>query len=88
MTKNPKSIWDGVCSIGTFAAETIGGITDLGVKAKDALMNEVDSLQTEREVENAASRIIARERQIQALKEELNISTVQARKLLEDELNK
>lgn len=73
-------------SIGGAASDIIEGTIDTGAKAKKALDNEVNSLQSERDIENAVSRILAKATAIKCIAKELNISLAEAEELLIKEL--
>lgn len=77
-----------VGSFGGAIADTIEGTIDLGSKAKDSIDKEVKSLQEERDMENAVSRILLRAEKIREIKEALNISAAEADELLTKEMTK
>lgn len=77
-----------VGSIGGLAADAIEGTIDVGSKAKKALDNEVNSLQSERDIENATARILVRRNAISKIADSLHITPEQAEELLEQELRK
>lgn len=77
-----------VGSFGGAIADTIEGTIDLGSKAKDSIDKEVKSLQEERDMENAVSRILLRAEKIREIKEALNISAAEADELLTKEMSK
>lgn len=77
-----------VGSIGGLAADAIEGTIDVGSKAKKALDNEVNSLQSERDIENATARILARRNAISKISDSLHITPEQAEELLEQELRR
>lgn len=77
-----------VSSFGGAIADTIEGTIDLGSKAKDSIDKEVKSLQEERDMENAVSRILLRSEKIKEIMAALNISAEEADALLTKEMNK
>lgn len=77
-----------VDSFGGAIADTIEGTIDLGTKAKNSLDKEVKSLQEERDMENAVSRILLRSEKIKEIMEALNISAAEADALLTKEMSK
>ena len=81
----------GIRAVGSFGgaiADTIEGTIDLGSKAKDSIDKEVKSLQEERDMENAVSRILLRSEKIKEIMTALNISAEEADALLTKEMNK
>ena len=81
----------GIRAVGSFGgaiADTIEGTIDLGSKAKDSIDKEVKSLQEERDMENAVSRILLRSEKIKEIMAALNISAEEADVLLTKEMNK
>lgn len=77
-----------VGSFGGAIADTIEGTIDLGTKAKNSLDKEVKSLQEERDMENAVSRILLRSEKIKEIMKALNISAAEADALLTKEMSK
>lgn len=77
-----------VGSFGGAIADTIEGTIDLGTKAKSSLDKEVKSLQEERDMENAVSRILLRSEKIKEIMKALNISAAEADALLTKEMSK
>ena len=75
-------------SVGGFVSDAIEGTIDVGSKAKKALDNEVNSLQSERDIENATARILARRNAISKISDSLHITPEQAEELLEQELKR
>lgn len=81
----------GVKAVGSFGgaiADTIEGTIEIGSKAKNAVDGEINTLQYERDMENAVSRILSRASQIKVIMEALNISAEEADDLLTKEMNK
>lgn len=81
----------GFKAIGSFGGaitDTIEGTIDLGTKAKNSLDKEVKSLQEERDMENAVSRILLRSEKIKEIMKALNISAAEADALLTKEMSK
>ena len=88
ITKSLGKAMSAVGSVGGLAADAIEGTIDLGSKAKTAVDNEINSLQTERDYENAVSRILAKATAIKMIMKELNISAPEAEQLLNQELKR
>lgn len=76
-----------VGSVGTVVADTLEGTIELGSKAKNAIEGEISSLQYERDMENAVSRILGKAEHIKQIMEALNIGPVEAEELLLKEMN-
>lgn len=77
-----------VGSFGGAIADTVEGTIDLGTKAKNSFDKEVKSLQEERDMENAVSRILLRSEKIKEIMKALNISAAEADALLTKEMSK
>ena len=88
ITKSFGKAVNAVGSLGGLAADAIEGTIDLGSKAKTAVDNEINSLQSERDYENAVSRILAKANAIKMIMKELNISATEAEELLNQELKR
>ena len=76
-----------VGSVGTVVADTLEGTIELGSKAKNAIKGEISSLQYERDMQNAVSRILGKAEHIKQIMEALNIGPVEAEELLLKEMN-
>ena len=76
-----------VGSFGGLVADTLEGTIEIGSKAKHAIDGEISSLQYERDMDNAVSRILVKAKYIKQIKEALNISSVEAEELLNKEMN-
>lgn len=76
-----------VGSVGTVVADTLEGTIELGSKAKNAIEGEISSLQYERDMQNAVSRILVKAEHIKQIMEALNIGPVEAEELLLKEMN-
>lgn len=76
-----------VGSVGTVVADTLEGTIELGSKAKNAIEGEISSLQYERDMDNAVSRILTKAEHIKQIMKALNISSVEAEELLLKEMN-
>lgn len=76
-----------VGSVGTVVADTLEGTIELGSKAKNAIEGEISSLQYERDMQNAVSRILGKAEHIKQIMEALNIGPVEAEELLLKEMN-
>lgn len=83
---NIGRVWDAAGSLGGLAVDVVEGTIDLGSKAKIAIDNETTSLQKERDIENAMSRILAKAEAIKEIMKALNISAKEAEELLDKEL--
>lgn len=77
-----------VGSMGGLIADTVDGVASLGTEAKNRVANEFNSANEEARIENAKSRILAKASAIQEIMAALNISTADATKLLDEELQK
>ena len=82
-----KKTFKAVGSVGGLAADFVEGTIDVGSKAKNALNGEIDSLQYERDLQNATSRILAKAKYIREIMDQLHISADEAEELLCKEMN-
>lgn len=82
-----KKTFKAVGSVGGLAADFVEGTIDVGSKAKNALNGEIDSLQYERDLQNATSRILAKAKYIREIMDQLHISADEAEELLRKEMN-
>lgn len=82
-----KKTFKAVGSVGGLAADFVEGTIDVGSKAKNALNGEIDSLQYERDLQNATSRILTKAKYIREIMKELDISAEEAEYLLQNEMN-
>lgn len=73
-------------SLGGLAADVVEGTIDIGSKTKKALEGEINSLQYERDMENATSRILTKAKYIKQISEALNITASEAEELLNKEV--
>lgn len=76
-----------VGSVGTVVADTLEGTIDIGSKVKHSIEGEISSLQYERDMENAVSRILGKAEHIKQIMEALNIGPIEAEELLLKEMN-
>lgn len=85
---NISKLFGAVGSVGSIVVDTVDATIDLGSKVKKAINNEAESLQTERDIENALSRIYAKSEAIKQIMAACNCSAEDAEALLEKELKK
>lgn len=74
-------------SLGGLAADVVEGTIDIGSKTKKVLEGEINSLQYERDMENATSRILAKAKYIKQISEALHITASEAEELLNKEVS-
>lgn len=75
-----------VGSVGGMAADAIDGVVELGTSAKSAVKGEINTLQYERDIENAVSRIASKAEAIKQIKAVLGCSFIEAEELLNQEM--
>lgn len=77
-----------VGSVGGMAADAIDGVVELGTSAKSAVKGEINTLQYERDIENAVSRIASKAEAIKQIKKVLGCSFIEAEELLNQEMQR